>query len=102
MFIELVELLVRYIGYAFSFVERNEFKFFNKIREITKSKIKKQNLPSYNEMDGIKNNQILKEIRNIVKNGDLTNDINVIKSFTNKNLSTLDVAAALLKICKEK
>lgn len=90
------------IGYAFSFVERNEFKFFNKIREITKSKIKKQNLPSYNEMDGIKNNQILKEIRNIVKNGDLTNDINVIKSFTNKNLSTLDVAAALLKICKEK
>ncbi len=90
------------IGYAFTFVEGKETKAFINIQKITNSKIKKQEIPSYKEMDEIKNRLVLKEVRNIVKNNDLAYNKNVIKSFTNKKVSTLDVAAALLKIVKEK
>lgn len=89
------------IGYAFTFVDGKESYNLKNIKKVTKSKIKKQHIPSYSEMDSIKNELILDSVKNIIKKDDLKNYTKVIKNFTRKNYSTLDVAAALLKMVKE-
>ncbi|MCF0225974.1 MAG: DEAD/DEAH box helicase [Methanobrevibacter sp.] len=89
------------IGYAFTFVEPKEHKLLNNIRKITKSKIKKQQIPDFNEMNNIKNKLIFNEIKNTIKKEDLKEYRRAIKDFTKKDFTTLEVAAALLKLVKE-
>lgn len=89
------------IGYAFTLVDGKEQRMLDNIRKTTKSKIKKQKIPSYKEMSEIKNKLIFEEVKNIIKNDDLNNYTKAIKNLTRKNLSTLDVAAALLKMVRD-
>lgn len=89
------------IGYAFTLVDRKEQRMLDNIRKTTKSKIKKQKIPSYKEMSEIKNKLIFEEVKNIIKNDDLKNYTKAIKNLTRKDLSTLQVAAALLKIVRD-
>ncbi len=89
------------IGYAFTLVDGKEQRMLDNIRKTTKSKIKKQKIPSYKEMSEIKNKLIFEEVKNIIKNDDLNNYTKAVKNLTRKNLSTLQVAAALLKMVRE-
>lgn len=89
------------IGYAFTLVDGKEQRMLDNIRKTTKSKIKKQKIPSYKEMSEIKNKLIFEEVKNIIKNDDLNNYTKAVKNLTRKNLSTLQVAAALLKMVKD-
>ena len=89
------------IGYAFTLVDGKEQRMLDNIRKTTKSKIKKQKIPSYKEMSEIKNRLIFEEVKNIIKNDDLNNYTKAVKNLTRKNLSTLQVAAALLKMVRD-
>lgn len=89
------------IGYAFTLVDGKEQRMLDNIRKTTKSKIKKQKIPSYKEMSEIKNKLIFEEVKNIIKNDDLNNYTKSVKNLTRKNLSTLQVAAALLKMVRD-
>ncbi len=89
------------IGYAFTLVDGKEQRMLDNIRKTTKSKIKKQKIPSYKEMSEIKNKLIFEEVKNIIKNDDLNNYTKAVKNLTRKNLSTLQVAAALLKMVRD-
>lgn len=89
------------IGYAFTLVDGKEQRMLDNIRKTTKSKIKKQKIPSYKEMSEIKNKLIFEEVKNIIKNDDLNNYTKAVKNLTRKNLSNLQVAAALLKMVRD-
>lgn len=89
------------IGYAFTLVDGKEQRMLDNIRKTTKSKIKKQKIPSYKEMSEIKNKLIFEEVKNIIKNDNLNNYTKAVKNLTRKNLSTLQVAAALLKMVRD-
>ncbi len=89
------------IGYAFTLVDGKEQRMLDNIRKTTKSKIKKQKIPSYKEMSEIKNKLIFEEVKNIIKNDDLNNYTKAVKNLTRNNLSTLQVAAALLKMVRD-
>ncbi len=89
------------IGYAFTLVDGKEQRMLDNIRKTTMSKIKKQKIPSYKEMSEIKNKLIFEEVKNIIKNDDLNNYTKAVKNLTRKNLSNLQVAAALLKMVRD-
>lgn len=89
------------IGYAFTFVDGREHNMLETIRKVTKSKIKKQQIPSYEEINEIKNRLVFEEVKNIIKKDDLKNYTKAVKKFTRKDSSTLEVAAALLKMVRE-
>ncbi|MDO5848701.1 MAG: DEAD/DEAH box helicase [Methanobrevibacter sp.] len=89
------------VGYAFTFVNGKEHHMLNNIRNVTKSSIKKQQIPSYKEMEEIRNGLIFDEVKNIIEKDDLKNYTKAVKKYTRKNYTTLEVAAALLKMVKD-
>ena len=87
-------------GYAFTLASGRERNILKAIEKHSHTKIKKQKIPSFKEMEIIKNEQILNEVKEVIKNNNLKNEIVLIDSTTDSNNSPLEIAAALLKMVK--
>lgn len=88
-------------GYAFSLVTpQDEFAFVN-IKKNFKVKITQKNLPSSEEIEKIKFNQIMKEVLKRIQNENLKDYIKIIEDNTSENVSSTEIAASLLKMMKE-
>ena len=86
-------------GFAFMLVSRDEISRYNTIKKDNLSKISEKELPTHQEIEIIKNKQILEYALNIIENENLEEYKNILKN--EPEYDGLDIAAALLKMIRE-
>lgn len=84
-------------GLAFSLVSKDEISRFNKIKK--SNKIEKKDIPTHSEITEIKSNLILNEVKNL---NNLDEYIKIIKKNEDGEFSSVELAAGLLKMMREK
>ncbi|MDR2966360.1 MAG: DEAD/DEAH box helicase [Methanobacteriaceae archaeon] len=89
-------------GYAFTFVAGKEIYRLREIQKFTKSKIKQQKIPSIRDIEKIKSNLVLDKIKDKIEKNNLDKDVHKIESLVEIGYNSIDIAAALLNMLKEK
>jgi ATP-dependent RNA helicase DeaD len=88
-------------GTAYSLVTPREYMFLKQIEKITKSKIKRKEVPTVDEIFEIKYKSIIKDIKKTLEEGDFKNFIPLATEL-DEEYNLVDVAAALMKMTFEK
>lgn len=88
-------------GLAFMLVSKDEIQRFKNIQRANNTKIIEKDLPTPQELNEIKNRQILKNAEKIIKNENIEEYIKIIKQYSS-NDSYLEISASLLKMMSEK
>ena len=79
------------VGYAFTFVAGKEIYNLRTIKKVTKSKIKQKKLPSYKEMDSIKNTQIMNSVKSSIEKNNLEKYVKIVESAMEEDFDSVDV-----------
>lgn len=87
-------------GLAVTLVARDEIQRFNNIKKTKNNKIIEKELPTPQEINDIKNKQLIKNAETISKNEDMEEYVNIIKKYSSSN-DYLRIAAGLLKMLRE-
>ncbi len=85
-------------GYAFNLVANYEAHDLVRIRKIHNLNIKNEKVPSFSEIERIKNKKVIDEVKTLIENNDLDDYVKVI---TSSKMDSVEVAAALLKMVRE-
>ena len=85
-------------GHAFTFATGREVYRIRGIQKFTKTKIIAQKIPSISDVEEIRTNVILEKVKGTVDAGHLGEYSNLVEKLNQEDYSSLDVAAALLKI----
>ena len=85
-------------GKAFTFVTGRELFKLRVIQKYIKTKIKLLPVPSYDDVEEMRTTQFLDEIRNTINAGSLNKYIHIVERLVNDEFSSLDIAAALVKL----
>lgn len=85
-------------GYAFNIVAPYEAHDLVRIRKAHNLNIKEKRIPSYDEIERIKNKKVMDEVRVLIENNDLDSYVKVI---TSSKMDAIEIAAALLKMKRE-
>ncbi|WP_413828613.1 DEAD/DEAH box helicase [Methanobrevibacter sp. UBA412] len=88
-------------GYAFTFVAGKEIYKLRDIQRYTKTKIKQQKAPSYKDMEIMKTNLLIDQIKETIEEENLDKYIHTIEELIEEDYNSIDIAAALLKFAKE-
>jgi ATP-dependent RNA helicase DeaD len=89
-------------GFALTLVSKEDSANFNVIKRQSKGKIVEKDIPSDSELEEIKINRILDEVKNSIKVDNLKNDMDFIKNSLSADITSEEIAAALLKKLREK
>jgi ATP-dependent RNA helicase DeaD len=89
-------------GLAFTFVIGKEVYRIKEIQKFTKTKIIAQRIPSVSDVEEARTNIILANVKDIVDAGHLGEYNNLVEKLIQEEYTSLDVAAALLKIIIDK
>ena len=89
------------MGHAFTFVAGKEIYSLRTIKKVTKSKIKQRKIPSYKEMESIKNTQLMNSVKNSIEKDNLEKYVKLVEGAMEEDFDSVDIAAALLKMVKE-
>jgi len=85
-------------GRAFSFVSGRDIYKLKDIMRFTNAKIKLAPVPSYEDVAEIKTNLFLDQVKEVIQNGKLEKQIYRIERLLTEDFTTLEIAAALLKM----
>jgi ATP-dependent RNA helicase DeaD len=85
-------------GQAFTFVTGREVYRIRQIQQFTKTKIIAQKVPSVSDVEDIRTNLLLEKVKGTVDAGHLGEYSNLVEKLTQEDYTTLEVAAALLKM----
>ncbi|MCZ7381142.1 MAG: DEAD/DEAH box helicase [Candidatus Methanoperedens sp.] len=85
-------------GQAFTFVTGREVYRIRQIQQFTKTKIIAQKVPSVSDVEDIRTNLLLEKVKGIVDAGHLGEYSNLVEKLTQEDYTSLEVAAALLKM----
>ncbi len=85
-------------GFAFNLVASYESRDLIRIRKAYNLNIKQKKVPTFGEIEKIKNKKVMDEVKKIIKEKDLNDYIKIINS---SDMNSVDIAAALLKIIRE-
>jgi ATP-dependent RNA helicase DeaD len=85
-------------GKAYSFVSGKDIYKLKSIQKYTKATIKKIKVPSLTDIDNTKTAIILDKVKEVLKKKDLEKFSQMIESLVSDETTSLDVAAALLKM----
>lgn len=86
-------------GKAFTFVSgRKEIYSLKDIQRYTKSKIKRHEVPSLSDVQERKTNIFLDEVKEIIKEGELTKYISIVDKLLEEEFTSIEISAALLKM----
>ena len=86
-------------GHAFTLVSKYDEYYFSQIQK--ENRIQKKGVPSLGEIDEIKNNIIMSDVKNSIKVDNLDKYIRIIKENASADASSTEIAAALLKRIRE-
>ena len=89
-------------GRAFTFVAGREMGKLAEIQKFARTRIRRQRLPSVNEVEETRNGAVLEKIRQIMETETSGKYIALVEKLAGEDRSSLDVAAALLKMAMEK
>lgn len=85
-------------GKAFSFVTSKDFSLVKDIQKYIKTKIKLHRRPTESDIEQKRTSSILDEIKKIVTDENLNEYYTLIEKLSDDELTSLDIAAALLKL----
>ena len=85
-------------GRSFTFVVGRDIYKLRDIQQFTKSKVILQNVPSLGDVEEIKISSFLERVKSVVEEGHLSDYANYVKRLLEEDLSSLDIAAALIKM----
>ncbi|SEF68230.1 ATP-dependent RNA helicase DeaD [Caloramator fervidus] len=85
-------------GRAFTFVSGKEIYKLRDIQKYTKTKIKLEKIPTLHDVEESKASLIIDKVKRIINEDNLERYIDIIERIINEEYTSLDVAAALLKI----
>ena len=88
------------IGYSFTLVSKGEMKQVEEIERITKTKIKKRNIPTYDKVQDVKNDKLIEEIIYIFENNSFDEEYEILNKAIGQKLSEDQIIVALLKKIK--
>ncbi len=89
-------------GRAFTFVSGREIYQLRDIQKFTKTKIEQHRIPSIADVEEIKTDIFLEKIKSIVNNAELGKYIHLIEQLMEEDYTSVETAAALLKIVMNK
>jgi ATP-dependent RNA helicase DeaD len=89
-------------GRAFTFVASREMNKLAEIQKFAKTRIRRQRVPSIDDVEEIRNGVVLEKIRQIMETETQDKYAAMVEKLTGDDHSSLDVAAALLKMVMEK
>lgn len=89
-------------GRAFTFVSGREIYQLRDIQKFTKTKIEQHRIPSIADVEEIKTDIFLEKVKSVVNNADLTKYIHLIERLMEEDYTSVETAAALLKIVMNK
>ncbi len=89
-------------GRAFTFVAGRELGKLAEIQRFAKTRIRRQRLPSVDDVDQMRNSALLDKVRQIMEAEAGEKYTALVETLTGDDHSSLDVAAALLKMIMEK
>lgn len=85
-------------GQAFTFISgRKQLYALRDIQRYTKTKIKRDNVPSVSDVEEIKINKFKDQLRELIEQGNLEKYISVVDSLMEEDYTSTDIAAALIK-----
>ena len=86
-------------GQAFTFVVGKEFRAIKEIEKYTKTKIVSMQIPSMKDVEEIRTNTLVTEIKEVIDNEkDLKKYSNIIERLVNEDYTSLEIASGLLKM----
>ena len=85
-------------GRAFTFVTGKEMYRIRQIQRFTKTKIIAQKVPSVSDVEAIRTNLLLEKVKGVIDAGHLGKCSNLVEKLVQEDYTSLEVAAALLKI----
>jgi len=88
-------------GFAFTLVMSGEVDALNNIKKAYKVNIKQKNIPTFAEIESIKNEAIMDEVKKSIKTDNLKRYIKIIEKNSSDRESAVKIAAGLLKMVRE-
>jgi len=85
-------------GRAFTFVAGKEMYRIRQIQRFTKTKIIAQKVPSVSDVEAIRTNLLLEKVKGVIDAGHLGKCSNLVEKLIQEDYTSLEVAAALLKM----
>lgn len=86
-------------GQAFTFVVGKEFRTIKEIERYTKTKIVSMQIPSMKDVEEIRTNTLINEIKEVIDNEkDLKKYTNIVEKLINEDYSSVEIASGLLKM----
>ncbi|MGD9761754.1 MAG: DEAD/DEAH box helicase [Candidatus Izemoplasmatales bacterium] len=85
------------VGYSFTLVSKGEVRKIDEIERLTKTKIKKRSIPTYEKVIDVKSSKFIEEIKDIINNESLEKEYVVLNQLVAENLKEDEIIAALLK-----
>lgn len=85
-------------GKAFSFVAGRDLYKLRDIERFTKAKIVRQNVPTYEDVAEVRTTLVLDQVKEVIQKGGLSKHILKIERLVDQDFTTIDIAAALLKM----
>ncbi|WP_210464799.1 DEAD/DEAH box helicase [Rufibacter roseolus] len=85
-------------GKAFSFVAGRDLYKLRDIERFTKAKIVRQNVPTYEDVAEVRTTLVLDQVKEVIQKGGLSKHILKIERLVDQDFTTIDIAAALLKL----
>jgi len=89
-------------GRAFTFVAGREIYQLKSIQKFTKTKIEQHRIPSLADVEEIRTDIFLDMIKSIINNDDLSKYIRLVERLMEEDYTSVETAAALLKIVMNK
>lgn len=89
-------------GRAFTFVAGREIYQLRDIQKFTKTKIEQHRIPSLADVEEIRTDIFLDRVKSVVNNDDLSKYIRLIERLMEEDYTSVETAAALLKIVMNK
>lgn len=85
-------------GKAFSFAFGKDMYKLRDIQRYTKTKIKRQDVPTISDVEEIKINIFINKVKEAIEEGHLSKYTNIIERLLEEDYTSMDIAAALVKM----
>jgi ATP-dependent RNA helicase DeaD len=89
---------IGHVGYSFTLVSRGELKQIEEIERITKTKIKKRSVPTYDKVLDVKNEKFIQKLQSLVETENFDKEYEILNKIIQEKLTEDQIIVALLKI----